>query len=370
MSLRRPLVVALSLAWLAEAGVAVVRGRLGPYNQDARTQSAHSRARASDGRLDAAQCSPCHEAQVRDWRRSLHARSWNDPIFLAAYREEPMEFCRGCHAPLGDPSREPDALARSEGVSCVSCHAESRAHLASPRAVRATRDEHRGPGASRALCGGCHQFDFVVDRGAHRPLWRSATPMQDTVHEWERASRHLRATTGEARSCVQCHMPSGSHATRGVEQRDFVRRSVLVTVRACRVGAAWRVRATIGASDEVGHAVPTGDLHRQLRLVVANAQAIERDRVFVRRFERRMEVDPRGETFFSRAERFDARLAPPGPESEDEVSLELPIAGERRPRWRLEHWRTSPEVAQRQGLRTHEIMTVLEEGEALPCDAR
>jgi hypothetical protein len=278
VSLPRSLVVALSLAWLAEGAVSVLRGHIGPRNQMTRTDAAPPGVGASDHRVSSAQCLPCHEAHVRDWRRSLHARSWNDPVFLAAYREEPMEFCRGCHAPLGDPSREPDALARSEGISCVSCHAASRAHLASPRTIPATREEHRGPSASRALCGGCHQFDFVVDRGAHRPLWRSPTPMQDTVREWERASRHLRATTGEGRDCVQCHMPSGSHATRGVELRGFVQRAVAVSVRACRVGAAWRVRATISASDEVGHAVPTGDLHRQLRLVVANGHGVERER--------------------------------------------------------------------------------------------
>ncbi len=373
MSARSPLALAFAFAfafaWIASSVPSLLVGHHGPHNQNAQTLAAQFRERAPDPRVTSAQCAPCHEAQVRDWRGSLHARAWTDGVFLAAYREEPMAFCRGCHAPLGDAANEPDAIARSEGVSCVSCHAESLAHLASPRSAPATREAHRGAHASRALCAGCHQFDFVVDRGPTRPLWHSPTPMQDTVHEWERASRHLRATTGDARDCVQCHLPSGSHAVRGVEQRAFLQRAVAVTVRACRLGSEWNVRATLRATDEVGHAVPTGDLHRQLRLVVVNAQGIDRARVFSRTFERRLEVDDRGESFFSRVQRFDGRLAPPGPESEDTASIQLPCAGERRPLWRVEHWRTDPEIARRQGLHQREVMTVVHQGEALSCNA-
>jgi Cytochrome c554 and c-prime len=362
--------LALALAWLSSTVASVLGDHRSP-----RTPQAHRRAddpivAASEDRVRSSQCVRCHEAQVRQWRASLHARSWEDRIFLAAYREEPMAFCRGCHAPLGDAAREPDALARSEGVSCASCHAESRAHLASPRTARATRDEHRGAAASERLCAGCHQFDFVVDRGADRPLWHSPTPMQDTVREWQRASRYARERGGVERDCVQCHMPSGTHATRGVEQREFLRRAVAVTVRACRSGAVWRVRATIGPTDAVGHAVPTGDLHRQLRLVVFDARGREASRVFARRFERRLEVDDRGGAFFSRVERYDGRVAPPGPEAEDTVTLELAATDARPPAWRLEHWRTDPEIARDQGLSTHEINTTLDEGQALPCDAR
>jgi hypothetical protein len=362
--------LALSLAWLSSTIAAVLGDHRGPHKPQAHRRADDPTVAASDDRVRSSQCVRCHEEQVRQWRASLHARSWEDRIFLAAYREEPMAFCRGCHAPLGDASREPDALARSEGVSCSSCHAESRAHLASPRTARATRDEHRGAAASERLCAGCHQFDFVVDRGADRPLWHSPTPMQDTVREWQRASRYARERGGVERDCVQCHMPSGTHATRGVEQREFLRRAVAVTVRACRSGAVWRVRATIGPTDAVGHAVPTGDLHRRLRLVVSDARGREASRVFARRFERRLEIDGRGGAFFSRVERFDGRIAPPGPEAEDTVTLELAATDARPPAWRLEHWRTDPEIAREQGLSTHEIITTLDEGQALPCDAR
>lgn len=312
-----------------------------------------------------------------------------------------MAFCRGCHAPLGDPANEPDALAQAEGVSCVQCHSASRAHLASPRRVPATAPEHQGALGAQRLCASCHQFDFVVDRGEGRALWHSRTPMQDTVGEWERAARYWRSQGTSARSCVQCHMPGGTHEVRGVEQQAFLRRAVTVRVRACRRRERWRVYATISPSEDVGHAVPTGDLHRQLRIVIASESGAEASRVLTRHFERQLIVDrgvaaeilgrsgqvhrpslmmssseedrewmSEGEAFFARVERYDGRVAPPGPEATDTFVLDVPAPSDRRPTWRLEHWRTAPEIAQRQGLSTHEIITIMEEGIAQPCDDR
>jgi hypothetical protein len=346
---------------------------LGPRG-DARTTCAPARSARAPGTVDprvrADQCLPCHGERVREWRASLHARSWEDPVFLAAYRVEPMAFCRGCHAPLGDASRAPDALARVEGVSCISCHADARAHLAQPTRVNATAAIHRDPLRRHAVCEGCHQFDFVVDRGAGRPLWHGSTPMQDTVREWERASEHARSLGGRARDCVQCHMPAGAHSVRGVSDRDFLRRAVDLSVRACREGDQWRVRVSIGPSASVAHAVPTGDLHRQLRLVLHNAHGAEIARVFARRFARRLETDPQGAPFFSRIEQHDGRIAPPGPEALDHFELTVPAAGRAPPRWRLEHRRTDPAIAREQGLDPRDLTLTIDEGDPLPCDAR
>lgn len=261
-----------------------------------------------------------------------------------------MAFCRGCHAPLGDVTRSPDAVARDEGVSCALCHDEARRHVEARGRARA--DSARAP---VAMCEGCHQFNFPVDRGEGRALYVTDRPMQNTVGEWRRASAR-----GD---CVGCHMPRGDHRVRGVEDRAFVASGARVEVRARRDGGVWRVRATAGPG-VIGHAFPTGDLYRQARLVlwVEGHEDDAKVRVFARHFEERPVVDERGETLLARQERYDARIAPPGPEAEDLVEFEVPARGRAALRWRFEHWRTSPEVARRQGLDARDVRMTLAEG--------
>jgi hypothetical protein len=304
----------------------------------------------------AAACAGCHAHEVAAWRGSLHARAWRDPIFLAAYQEEPMAFCRGCHAPLGDPAHEPDAVARAEGVSCVSCHADAARHAAAHGRVAADSDD------PAPRCAGCHQFNFPVDRGPNRPLWHTSNPMQDTEGEWRRSESFAR---GEG--CVDCHLPAGDHGMLTVERPAVLASAVAVRVRACREGRRWRVEATVGAR-HVGHAVPTGDLMRQLRLVVS-VDGDEATRVFARRFEDVPLTDERGEVHLARRERYDGRLAPPGPDAIDTVTLYVAAPTAALPRWRVEHWRTSPEVAARQHLPLATVRTLIVEGSSLPCEA-
>lgn len=322
--------------------------------------------RALWSRAHSAPCASCHRAQTEQWRRSQHARAWRDPVFLAAYREEPMAFCRGCHAPLGDPAREPDALAQDEGVSCASCHALAAEHA---------RRGGRGPATERMAsdssggCARCHQFDFVADRGHGRSLWPAGEPMQNTAREWHRWSAQRPAD--ERASCVSCHMPAGDHRVRGVEDPAFLARSVAVDARACREATRWNVTVTVEAT-RVGHAVPTGDLHRELRLVVTGeGPGAERAHRFARQFETRLEQDTDGRSFFVRRERFDGRLSAPGLDPAQVIELEIPArAGDAPPRWRLEHWRTARSIAERQGLAREQIVTTLAEGVARPCAPR
>lgn len=317
-------------------------------------------------RTHSAQCEGCHRAQTEQWRRSLHARAWRDPVFLAAYREEPMAFCRGCHAPLGDPAREPDALAQDEGVSCVSCHALADEHARRGGRGRATERESSD---SSGGCARCHQFDFVADRGEGRPLWPAGEPMQSTAREWHRWA--ARRPQEERASCASCHMPAGDHRVRGVEDPAFLARSVAVDARACREGARWDVRVSVEAT-RVGHAVPTGDLHRELRLIVTGDRPrAERTHRFARQFETRLEQDSDGRSFFVRRERFDGRLSAPGLEPAQVIELSMAaLPGDSPPRWRIEHWRTARSIAERQGLARAQYVTTLAEGVALPCASR
>lgn len=306
-------------------------------------------------RVTATACAGCHRTAVRAWRGTLHARAWRDPVFAAAYRDEPMAFCRGCHAPLADPAREPDAVARDEGVSCVQCHTQSASHAATGGLAHAD-----GAAPASRRCGACHAFAFPVDRGAGAALWRTTLPMQDTVGEWRRSEAGAR---GEG--CVACHMPDGDHRLRGVEDAGFLRGAAIVEAEGVRRGDAVTVTARVRATG-VGHALPTGDIQRQVWLTawVEGDAGSARRHVFARRFEEVPFVDDRGATHFARSERHDGRLAPPGPDSEDTVTLALTSRARGAVRWRLELVRTSPEVARAQGLDLDALRAPIAEGVA------
>lgn len=187
-----------------------------------------------------ARCTSCHEAAAASWRHSAHAKAWSNEVFQAAYRVEPQAFCRGCHAPLSDPSRAPTALAAQEGVSCVACHAK-------PHAERVD---------GTAVCARCHEFAFP----GPAPVARAPTFMQTTVRE------HRQSVDG-ATSCADCHMrkqASGARDHGVIVDAALVRSGLSVTVRASRTTAGIRVRFELSA--RAGHAVPTGDMMRRLEL--------------------------------------------------------------------------------------------------------
>ncbi len=319
---------------------------------DATCEAARASPYFAPGAPSSVECAPCHAREVSAWSNTAHARAWSDKVFIAAYREEPMAFCRGCHAPLSDPAREPDAVGRAEGVSCVQCHARATEHLATRGIARA---DTAAPDAVR--CGGCHQFAFPVDRGEGRALWHTPNPMQNTVREWA-ASQAIR----RGDDCVSCHV-TDDHGLDGVGERAFLASAVRVRVHARRERGRWSVVAEVRPAS-VGHAFPTGDLYRRGRLVawVDGDASSERERVFARRFEEAPLIDDRGAVVFARRERYDARVPPPGADDTDTVTLSVPARGDAPLRWRFEHWRTRPDIAARQGLRDDEVRSVLFEG--------
>ncbi len=276
----------------------------------------------------------CHAREVFAWSSSRHAHAWRDPLFLAAYADEPLPFCRGCHAPLGDPSRTPDAVAQREGITCQGCHASALDHARSAGFLFAD-----GVFPASRRCGACHQFDFP--EGAGRP-------MQDTVREW-------RASEAAARGddCASCHHEARTHRLRGLDDRALMERAVDLHTRVTPIARALMVDATLRAHD-VGHAVPTGDLHRALRLTVwvDGDEAHAQTRTFTRHFADVARTDANGSLRFERVERWDDRLPAPGsPASRDETRVTFRFARARGTvRWRLVLARTSDTVVHAQGL--------------------
>jgi hypothetical protein len=222
-----------------------------------------------------AECERCHDKAAAEHRGSLHAVAHTDQSFVRAFRREPLAFCTRCHAPEADPEEAiglsgsfETRPALAAGVACVSCHLRGDVVLAAPRravAVQGAPAPHalrRDPKfAGVEACASCHEFDFP-DRNE---------PMQLTVSE-HRASPFARTP------CAGCHMPAAAHGFAASRDPDMLRRAARVT--ASRHDRVLRLEIRPA---KIGHAFPTGDLFRRLRVV---ASAVDQQGRMIRRQER------------------------------------------------------------------------------------
>lgn len=193
-------------------------------------------------------CARCHPAIAAEWRASMHGSAAIDRYYQATAAVDPTPaFCAACHAPE-----------RVAGIGCVTCHvgesgvigARGRPHDARAHAVLADARL-----ATSLACARCHEFAFPDGGGAL---------MQSTVSE--HAASAFRETP-----CQGCHMPLGSEPSGAAHARhDFtVQGDRALLARAVRV-----LRATLRggmveielAPGRIGHAFPTGDLHRRVEI--------------------------------------------------------------------------------------------------------
>ena len=213
-------------------------------------------------------CARCHPTEASEWDASLHHASFTDADFQRSFGQEPSAFCFDCHAPQAK-NRE-DARGAAIGVGCTSCHSASARH------GDGTRDAMAPPVATTTTtdCTGCHEFTFPG---------RSAL-MQSTVTE------HARSPFAST-SCASCHLPVAADGHRD-HRFDVTRNTALlrasIDVQSRRTDKGVEI---LLATRHVGHAMPTGDLFRRLRIVV-RAEASdgsmlgEEEVVLARRFER------------------------------------------------------------------------------------
>jgi hypothetical protein len=221
----------------------------------------------------AADCARCHQVEEQTWRASPHARAFVSNGFKERTHDYTVGECISCHAPAAPPleaaTTGPAAErlrpllrkdARTEGVTCVSCHAFG--HDAEPRAT--ARKLFHGDGAairSAPFCGRCHE---------------------DTFREWSTLAEASRF------DCAKCHMPRvGPGSTESdhslLHDRETLSKSAVaidvVEARRDRRGAAGgkdakaapgRVLARVALENiAADHALPTGGYgFRDLRVTV------------------------------------------------------------------------------------------------------
>lgn len=226
--------------------------------------------------LSAADCGRCHGERHAEWSSSQHAGAWSDPAFQAAWRPWPNGWCLNCHLPLAAQQTEllggeaiPGALhdrageggpLAAEGVGCAVCHLRAGAVISAGPPSRAAQAAHptvADPALRGAeLCAACHQFPFQ-NHTPRRPFSLSASPVQDTVAEWQGS-----AAAAAGQGCADCHMPRGAHRFAGGHDLAALRRALSVEARAVGAGEVAVRLQTHG----VGHKLPTGDPFRRLRV--------------------------------------------------------------------------------------------------------
>ncbi len=202
-----------------------------------------------------ASCINCHRDIAAEWNASLHKQAHTDPAYQRALAIEPLGFCRGCHAPEADSSKEPPTNVGAIGVACVTCHVPlGQATLASP--VRSGESPKTAPhpvtrleafGSNKA-CASCHEFSFPHGREL----------MQSTIRE--------QATAPAPAACASCHMPL-IQGPKGTHRKHTFEVTKTMIQTAVRVAASQDAQGTVAMTltpTGVGHAVPTGDLFRRL----------------------------------------------------------------------------------------------------------
>lgn len=262
-------------------------------------------------------CGTCHAAIAAEWNGSFHHTSATDRTYQASLaHEEPKDraFCTGCHAPRGEAA----------GIDCVTCHGAS---FEAP---------HARVAMPTAACASCHEFAF---EGRTELVQKTA-------------SEHA-ASAFASVPCADCHMPvrdgHRDHRFLAGHAPETVARSV--HVEAAREGEA-AVRVAIRS--DAGHAFPTGDMFRRVRLeVFAEGARGEIVGSAERVFERTWSSVPQTA---ARTQASDTRIRG---EWQSVLPLE-PTAPIARVRWRLHYERV---VATRGPYATLASSDVLREGE-------
>ena len=172
-------------------------------------------------------CGACHRAVFDEWRQTLHAGAWLDPVYRMSAGNPPKTECRGCHSmePILAGEIDTDYSWRpiyrdynqDDGVGCVACHLRADGTVAARRdgeaPCRPRRDDRI---TTPEYCGACHN------------------PSHDAFNEWKKTAYAKQGVT-----CSSCHsfpvartLADGSkkvgfsHSFPGGNAPEFVSRSI------------------------------------------------------------------------------------------------------------------------------------------------
>lgn len=215
-----------------------------------------------------ADCKSCHETVYNNWHASRHKVALTNELYRESHAREPSPWCVNCHAPLRLSGSEKLPYRGEEGVSCLVCHARGGEILTggAPAAKPGNSFSHQyridPQFKDERLCEHCHDFNFptaVSAMSEGKDFHYTDQAMQSTVAEY-RASAYYGKVT-----CQGCHVFSGtaaSHSFPGGHALERLKKDLRIeVVRENTESITLRIYA-----QGIGHAFPTGDLFRTLRV--------------------------------------------------------------------------------------------------------
>jgi len=242
--------------------------------------------------LSAEACGVCHREIYDEWKTSIHAQAYDDPLFQAYWRKDKhIWVCLNCHTPLQNqqpevitdlrggrinrpvshPNPAFDPSLQREGITCAACHVRDGVILGpfgDSVAPHPTRYDPRF--RSTEICYTCHAVP------SDRFQFYNGGPCA-TFMEFEAGPYKAKGYI-----CQTCHMPEVErpiaeggpvrkgrrHLWRGGHDPDQVKRALSVSLAAdqaeLKAGkkATWTLTLT---NSGAGHMLPTGDPDRYLQ---------------------------------------------------------------------------------------------------------
>lgn len=239
-------------------------------------------------------CATCHETAYRNWSKTRHKVALTNPLYRESHEREPSPWCVNCHAPLRLAGTEKQPYREDEGVSCLVCHVRDGKILVKKEpapgsgigSTKLTAGPAHSPGAKMAsvpapgsgipahsyliderlgderFCEGCHEFNFpTVATAMHDGdnFRYTDQPMQSTISEYRNSVFYNKV------SCSGCHLfpySADSHSFPGGHALGRLKKDLRIEVTRTSPGyITLRIFA-----QGIGHAFPTGDLFRTLRI--------------------------------------------------------------------------------------------------------
>ncbi len=241
-------------------------------------------------------CRQCHSDIFKLWSGSLHAKSYTDPSFQAAYialmldeGEEAGRLCLRCHGPIAHLTDDFDLKSPSaaEGVTCWFCHSISSVNRGADVHNYYNLDTtgmlygpHKKSSGSKhpltysplhlvsELCAGCHEYTN-----------KNGVGVLETFSEWSESPYPDNEVY-----CQNCHMPimfdlkavdsqekdsyfATAHEFLGGHSNINLANAVKMETSIKRNGRRLDVKVNI-TNIESGHKLPTGIPVRKLVLRV------------------------------------------------------------------------------------------------------
>lgn len=176
-------------------------------------------------------CAGCHSTIYAEWKESIMANSWDDPIYRALLAKASAatdgkvdKLCIGCHTPMGLTTGSVSALGDDQvhisGIGCDDCHSMSAStgvgngsYVLTPKKFGrplkfGPRDDASSPYHDTAyselhtkseFCSTCHNVTHPFNR----------LPVERTYDEW-RDSPYASANI----QCQDCHMTPNPGVTK------------------------------------------------------------------------------------------------------------------------------------------------------------